>query len=483
MPLTSPIYDRDALAKSVSRLWDDEGLPSLSNYIRIPCISPLFATNPDATRHMDDAVRYLADWVRQLPLEVDPQVHRLEGRTPLLLVDVPPSAGISAEQPTLIYGHFDKQPPGEGWTGGLDPFTPVHRDDRLYGRGAADDGYSVIAALLAIQALDEASIPHGRCLILIEASEESGSPDLPAYLRKLAPVINTPGLVIALDASCLTYERLWVTTSLRGVVSGVLRVDVLEHGVHSGVASSVVPSSFRILRNILDRVEDSRTGRILVDELWGDPPNLPPENLTRLTELVTEFTPLPTVPGLQRLANTPAEEILNRAWAPAMAATGVAGVPTLEDAGNVLRAYTAMKLSFRLSPTANVTTAIKALSAVLTQKPPYDARVSFDLTSYSSGWSSPDYPSWLANAIDEASCSYFGSPAASFGDGASIPFLSMLNEQFPTIPYLVTGILGPNSNPHGPGENLFLPAVKALTASVAHVLSVASVRVVAGQTK
>jgi len=467
-------YDRSLLAQIVSRIWDNEGLPTLADYVRIPCISPLFTTSPSASEHMDQAVHCLAEWARQRPFVADVQVHRLDGRTPMLVVDVAPSRRTPDLSPTLIYGHFDKQPPGDGWAEGLDAFTPTQRHDRLYGRGAADDGYSVFAALIAVQALNEMNVPYGRCLVLIEASEESGSRDLPAYLRELGPVIGTPRLIVCLDADCISYDRLWVTTSLRGVVSGILRVDVLEHGVHSGIASGVVPSSFRILRNLLDRVEDSETGRILLTGLWGDAPDQPPEGLSESAGLVTDFAPLPTIPGLRRLADTPVKELRNRAWSPAMAVTGASGLPALEHAGNVLRPYTALKLSFRVSPTADITAAISALSASLTRRPPYGARVSFDLTSHSSGWVGDDHPSWLANAIEEASCSFYGASTASFGDGASIPFMSMLREQFPSTPYLVTGLLGPNSNAHGPDENLYVPAVKALTASVAHVLSAAA---------
>ncbi len=148
-----------------------------------------------------------------------------------------------------------------GWRDGLGPWLPVREGDRLYGRGGADDGYAAFASLGAIEAVHAAGGAHARCIVLIEASEESGSPDLPAHIEALADRLGTPSLVVCLDSGCLDYERLWVTTSLRGLAGGKLKVEILGNGVHSGDASGVVPDTFRIVRHLLDRVEDAAIRR------------------------------------------------------------------------------------------------------------------------------------------------------------------------------------------------------------------------------
>ena len=191
------------------------------------------------------------------------EVFRLEGRTPVILIDVPATMAIAdAQAPVLFYGHLDKQPEASGWSADMGPWTPVLKDGRLYGRGAADDGYAMFGALGAILAVDAQALPRCRCLVLIEACEESGSFDLPAYIEHLKTRLATPSLVVCLDSGCGDYEQLWLTTSLRGMVGGSLRVDVLEEGVHSGLASGIVASSFRILRSLLSRLEDEQTGDI-----------------------------------------------------------------------------------------------------------------------------------------------------------------------------------------------------------------------------
>ena len=193
------------------------------------------------------------------------EVIRLEGRTPLIFFEVPATrsdASGSAET-VMFYGHLDKQPEFNGWRHDLGPWTPKYEDGKLYGRGGADDGYAVYAALTAIQSLDAQGIPRPRCVGLIETCEESGSVDLPAYIQALKARLGQVGLVVCLDSGAGNYDQLWLTTSLRGMVSGVLKVEILTEGVHSGDASGLVPSSFRIMRQVLDRLEDSATGRLL----------------------------------------------------------------------------------------------------------------------------------------------------------------------------------------------------------------------------
>src|SRR5881394_901715 len=243
----------------VQKAWDGDIIPALTEYIRIPAKSPMFDAQWAEHGHIDRAVTLITEWARARKIEgLTLEVVRLPGRTPVILMETPGAGGDTV----LLYGHCDKQPEMVGWAADAGPWIPVRRGNRLFGRGAGDDGYAAFAALTAIEALQAQGVAHRRCVVLIEASEESGSPDLPAYVEALADRIR-PDLVVCLDSGCGDYEHLWATTSLRGVVNGVLTVEVLTEGVHSGAASGIVPSSFRIARELLSRLEDERTGEII----------------------------------------------------------------------------------------------------------------------------------------------------------------------------------------------------------------------------
>jgi acetylornithine deacetylase/succinyl-diaminopimelate desuccinylase-like protein len=368
---------------------------------------------------------------------------------------------------------MDKQPEFTGWAEGLSPWTPVLRNGRLYGRGGADDGYAVFGSLLALKALAEQKIPHARCVILIEGSEESGSPDLPAYIDALAGRIGEPSLVVCLDAECGNYDQFWCTTSLRGNLTGTLRVQVLREGVHSGMASGIVASSMRIARNLLERVEDANTGRIKVDALHA---TVPEDRLQQARAAAVALGSnvqgkLPFVPGMKPMSDDPYELLLNSTWRPTLSTTGVDGMPTLENAGNVLRPYTTLKLSFRLPPGVDPQRAANAVKEMLERDPPYGASVKFDADSAMSGWNAPSTAPWLEKAIQSASKSCFGRDAMYMGTGGTIPFMGMLSEKFPRTQFLVTGVLGPQSNAHGPNEFLDIATGKRVTACVALVVA------------
>ena len=252
--------DTGKIRDFVQKTWDQSIVPTLHECVKIPAKSPMFDAQWREHGHIDRAVELLRGWASERPIEgLRIEVVRLEGRTPVIFMEAP---GTGTDT-VLLYGHLDKQPEMIGWAEGTGPWTPVRRGDKLYGRGVGDDGYATFAALTAIQALQEQRARHARCIVLIEACEESGSVDLPYYVDALKAKLGTPSLVVCLDSGCGNYEQLWGTTSLRGVVGGVLTVEVLTEGVHSGAASGIVPSSFRILRQLLDRIEDSRTGQIL----------------------------------------------------------------------------------------------------------------------------------------------------------------------------------------------------------------------------
>jgi acetylornithine deacetylase/succinyl-diaminopimelate desuccinylase-like protein len=454
----------------VQRAWDGEIVPALTEYIRIPAKSPMFDAKWAEHGHIERAVTLITDWARQRRIEgLTIDVVRLEGRTPVILMETPGAGGDTV----LLYGHCDKQPEMVGWAADGGPWTPVRRGNRLFGRGAGDDGYAAFAALTAIEALQAQGVRHSRCVVLIEASEESGSPDLPFYVEKLAERIR-PGLVVCLDSGCGDYDHLWATTSLRGVVSGTLKVEVLGEGVHSGAASGIVPSSFRILRQVLDRLEDSRTGEIVVRECHVE---VPPHRLAEVKAVAATlgdeiWRRFPFVSGMQPVTTNNVEALLNNTWRPALAVIGVDGIPALADGGNVLRPQTSLKLSLRLPPTCDAPRAVARVKQVLEADPPYGARVSFSTAERpGSGWNAPAMAEWLRASVERASTAYFGKPPMFDGLGGSIPFMDMLGKRFPEAQFLVTGVMGPGSNAHGPNEFIDLPTGVRVTACVANVLA------------
>ena len=464
--------------ESSERIWEKEILPALDRYIRIPNKSPAFDPDWVKSGHMEAAVKLIADWCRaqapHLPgLELE--VVRLKDkdgkdRTPVIYMEVP---GTKSDDTVLLYGHLDKQPEMTGWREGLTPWTPVREGDKLYGRGGADDGYSAFASLAAIRLLKEQGLPHARCVILIEACEESGSYDLPAYIEALAPRIGKPSLVVCLDSGCANYEQLWMTTSLRGMVAGNLRVDVLTEGVHSGDASGIVASSFRVMRQVLSKVEDEATGRVKVDALHVEIPAERREQAKAAAKVLGDevYTKFPWVQGMRPMSQDGAELVLNRTWKPALSVTGVDGMPPLQSAGNVLRPFTTFKLSMRIPPRVDPKAASKALKEALEKDPPYGAKVSFEGDKASTGWDAPPLAGWLSKAVETASKMYFGQPAMAMGEGGTIPFMGMLGERFPEAQFLITGLLGPGSNAHGPNEFLHIPTGKKLTCCVASVIA------------
>ncbi|TAN03552.1 MAG: M20/M25/M40 family metallo-hydrolase [Rhodanobacteraceae bacterium] len=461
----------------IGKLWDDEVVPRITEYIRIPNKSPMFDKDWAAHGHMDAAVALMEKWARA-KLQSLPgatlEVVRLPNRTPLIFIDVPASGNAArADDCVLLYGHLDKQPEMTGWSEGLGPWTPVLKGDRLYGRGGADDGYAIFGSLSALLALHEQGVPHARCAVMIEACEESGSPDLPHYVDHLAPRIGSPSLVVCLDSGCANYDQLWLTTSLRGMTGGELKVEVLTEGVHSGDASGVVPDSFRLIRQLLSRLEDPATGTIVPKQLYVEVPAERVEQAKQCAAILGDevYSKFPWTDGMRPVSEDKVELILNRTWRPQLAVTGADGLPPLESAGNVLRPSTALKLSLRVPPTANGAKAGELVKKLLEADPPNGAKVTFKLEKDGSGWNAPQLSEWLNAAVGQASRDAFGQPAAYMGEGGSIPFMGMLGEKFPRAQFLITGVLGPHSNAHGPNEFLHIPTGKKVSQVVASVVA------------
>jgi acetylornithine deacetylase/succinyl-diaminopimelate desuccinylase-like protein len=467
--------DAELASAHVDRTWDNDIVPVLHDYVRIPNVSVAYDPDWATAGHMSEAVELVRGWCQgrvDAGLEgATVEVHEIEGRTPVLLVDVPPTGEGAADDTVLLYGHLDKQPPFTGWRDGLGPWEPVVDGDRLYGRGSADDGYSTFSALTALEAVRAAGGSHARCMVLIEASEESGSPDLPAHLDALGDRLGEPSLVIALDSWCGDWDRLWITTSLRGLVDLTLEVEVLTEGVHSGSAGGVVPSSFRILRSLLSRIEEDRTGELLVRELHVDIPEHRLRQITATAPGLGAFEERYPFAGDTRPERPSTEQMLiARTWQPALEVVGIEGAPSPGEAGNVLRPSTAVKLSFRLPPTADPEAAADAIERRLTADAPYDARVTVRRGAAEPGWHAPPETPWLAQAVESASVEVFGQPHRSLGEGGTIPFMGMLGRRYPAAQFVITGVLGPESNAHGPNEFLHLPTARKVTTAVAHIL-------------
>ncbi|MBQ0934033.1 M20 family metallopeptidase [Ideonella paludis] len=482
-PEKLPALDAQQLASFVDEAWAERIVPCLTEYIAVPAKSPMFDPEWEAHGLIDKVVRDAAAWVesRKVP-GLTLEVVRQPGRTPVIFFEVPATKAGST-QTVLMYGHLDKQPEFSGWRSDLGPWTPKLEGDKLYGRGGADDGYAVYAAVSAIEALKAQNLPHPRIVGLIESCEESGSFDLPIYLDALRPRLGDVSLVVCLDSGAGNYDQLWLTTSLRGNITGTLKVEILTEGIHSGDASGLVPSSFRIMRQVLDRLEDAKTGQLLPAVFHCE---IPAERVAQAQatadilgdEVWKRYPWACGADGAFALPTTKdsVQALLNRTWRPTLSITGVDGMPALANAGNVLRPYTAFKLSLRLPPLVEGHEAAVQLKALLEDNAPYNAKVTFHpdgrMNNWgATGWNAPSLAPWLEQAMDRASRDYFGAPLGYIGQGGTIPLMNLLQQGFPSAQMMVCGVLGPKSNAHGPNEFLHLPYARRLTAAVAQVVA------------
>ncbi|GGI91561.1 M20/M25/M40 family metallo-hydrolase [Legionella impletisoli] len=463
------MLNADNLYAFITKQWEDSIIPSLCEFIKIPNKSPHFDHDWEKHGFMDKAVQHVVSWCKaNAPRGLALEVIRQKGKTPLIYMEIPGET----EDTILLYGHLDKQPEMTGWDKDHGPWDPVIKDGRLYGRGAADDGYAAYAALTAICALQEQEVSHPRCVIIIEASEESGSQDLPFYIETLKDKIGTPNLIICLDSGAGNYDQLWMTTSLRGNIVGELSVELLKEGIHSGYGSGIAADSFRVIRALLSRIEHEQTGEVIVEELQCD---IPPERINEAAEQAnvldeSVYQSLPFHSGVKPVTSNIQQLLLNRTWRAALTITGAEGLPAIEDAGNVLRPKTTLKLSMRIPPLTNADKAAEVLERKLTHTPPYKAKIRFKVEDKAPGWHAPIMPEWLSEAVNEASMKFYKKPAMYMGEGGTIPFMAMLGKAYPKAEFMITGVLGPNSNAHGPNEFLHLDMAKKLTACVAFVI-------------
>ncbi|MDP1742220.1 M20 family metallopeptidase [Polaromonas sp.] len=479
--IPAALLDTAQALTDVSARWDGDIVQQISDYITIPAKSPSFDADWAGHGHIETVMRNAAAWVEAQKVEgLKLEIVRIQGRTPVLFFEVPATKTASTDT-VLMYGHLDKQPEFTGWRSDLGPWTPKYEDGKLFGRGGADDGYAVYASIAAIQALKAQNVPHPRIVGLVETCEESGSYDLLPYVDALRTRLGEVGLVICLDSGAGNYDQLWLTTSLRGMASGVLKVQILTEGVHSGDASGLVPSSFRIMRQVLDLLEDSKTGTLLPQSFHCEIPAERLEQAKATAQILGDqiYKRFPWAHYDCGGANTfalptttdPVEALLNRTWKPTLSVTGADGFPEMGNAGNVLRPYTAFKLSLRLPPLVDAASAVQELKALLEDNAPYQAKVTFESAGGATGWNAPGTAPWFDKALDDASQAYYGAPCGTIGQGGTIPLMNMLSQGFPKAQMMVCGVLGPKSNAHGPNEFLHVPYAKKITAAVAHVIA------------
>ncbi|MED5398347.1 MAG: M20/M25/M40 family metallo-hydrolase [Candidatus Thermoplasmatota archaeon] len=466
--------DIDWINGRSDEIWEQSILPSLSEFIEIKALSPLFEPAWAELGELDATIELFCKWLDEQDLDgMSYETHRIEDKSPVLLVSID---GTGPGE-VIFYSHLDKQPSKpELWSEGLHPLKAVRRDPWLYGRGSIDDGYGGYLCVTSVKLLQEAGIPHPRCTFLIETCEESGSFDLPPYLEALSRQLGDPDMIVVLDSGGPDYDHIWMTEALRGLVSGTLSVRVSNEGIHSGTSGGSIPSSFRIQRMLLDRVEDSSTGEVLIPEMHVNISDEIRGKAAALAEVVGDslWDQLPTVDSLVRVADTTEDMIIGMNWQPTLSIIGADGMPPVQVAGNVLRTNTDLKLSFRIPPGVDSETVLAKAKAILEANPPYGAAVTFTPDSCADGFHAPPMEGKVRDAIHDASMQLTGLPPLASWTGGTIPFMAMMQGKYPNAMFLCTGASGPGNNAHGPDEKMLIPSAKRLTAALSVTVSAIS---------
>lgn len=463
--------DLDSMAENADRIWEESILPSLSEFIEIHALSPMFEPNWDELGELQATLDLFCSWLDNQGLQgMSYNVHRIANHSPVLLVTI---EGTGSGE-VLFYSHLDKQPSRPHlWSEGLHPLKAVRRDPFLYGRGSVDDGYGGYLCVTAIRLLQEAGIPHPKATFLIETCEESGSYDLPPYLEELTEDLGNPDLVVVLDSGGPSYEHIWVTEALRGLVAGNLSVRVSHEGVHSGMSGGAIPSSFRIQRMLLDRIENSQTGEVLIPEMHVEISDNIMQQATALAEVLGDelWSSLPTVETLESQSKDVSEMLLDINWRPALSVIGADGIPSVQSAGNVLRTNTDLKISFRIPPGVNAEEVQDVVKQILEANPPYGAEVTYNPTEPADGFHAPPLHEGIASALESASLHLTGKPPMSTWIGGTIPFMAMIQNKYPNAFFLCTGSSGPGNNAHGPDEKLHIPHSKRVNVALAAAIA------------
>lgn len=453
----------------IDRYWEEEALPALMEFGRIPNVSPAFAPTWSEDGHMDRAAAFLKSWAESRPIAgITVELLRSDMRTPLIFIEIPGDT----DETVLIYGHLDKQPPMLPWREGLDPWEPVREGDLVYARGLADDGYSIFAALGAVEAAKRSGKKLPRVCVLIEACEESGSPDLRHYVSLLKERIGSPTVVITLDSEDRDGDRLWLTQSLRGLVNGFLTVETMPGTMHSGLATGVVPSAQRILRMLLARIENPDTGHVLNEVVSPPLTDEFRDYADTVARDVSGYLDSYELPyGLQAAADTLPELVANNLVRAGLEVTGLSGLPDAERSGNVMVGKLVARLSMRIPPGVDPETVATELKRVLETDPPYGAKVTYEPKDRDWGYMAKPYSTRMRERVHAATKECFGTEPGLLGVGASIPFVQVMVNEFPNAEHILTGILSQSSHAHGPNENMSVRKVKRLTHFVATFLA------------
>jgi acetylornithine deacetylase/succinyl-diaminopimelate desuccinylase-like protein len=457
--------DKRIIKPYIEKLFATNVLPNLQEFIKIPNCSPNYDGDWEKNGNAVKAASFLANWVQGLNLK-NAEVSLLKdpGHTPFIYIDVKATRP-GDDRTILMYGHLDKQPAFTGWSEGLGPQIPVVKDGKLYGRGSSDDGYATFASVSSIKACQDNGWDLPRMVILIEGAEESFTDDLFYYVNQLKTVIGTPSMVMCLDSGCADYERLWVSTNLRGVISISLKVSVMTtQGIHSGLGGGLVPDSFMIIRQLLDRIENPETGDMLEPSLFVEIPEDRNKQIDAMMKVVGDkyLDNIPWFGKTHPLDKNLKDTIIRNTWKPTLVITGCDGLPDTSTAGNVLRGFTELRLSIRLPPGIDSTKAGETIKAILEKDPPYNAKVEATVVNTGDGWNLNSFSEKLGNTLNIASQRFFNSDMCFFGEGGSVPFVKFFNESFPKADFAVLGVCGPTSNIHGPDENLTLDFVQKL---------------------
>jgi acetylornithine deacetylase/succinyl-diaminopimelate desuccinylase-like protein len=249
--------DKESVNKTIEKYWQDWWVKGLGDFVRVPNLTPMVDDKYLENGLLEQAMDLVDNYINKLEIKgLSRKIFKTEKGLPLITYIVEPSEGVTRN--VMVYGHIDKQPYGEGWD--TDPKDPVIKGDCMYGRGSADDGYSAFSCMLAVKVGQELGVKMPRICLVLETEEESGSASLIPLLNQAKDVIGTPDVCLCMDSGAFDYNKLWVTSSLRGICILDLTVQVGKAGYHSGEVGGIVPETFRIVRQLLDRLDDSKTG-------------------------------------------------------------------------------------------------------------------------------------------------------------------------------------------------------------------------------
>ena len=461
------------LINTVEQLWNDTAMPALMDSVRIPAKSTAFDSHWEQNGYLFQACQLAQKWIQSVFPQAHTEILSEKGRTPCLFLDIASTSNELGNKTVVFYGHLDKQPEAGGWSDGLAPWMPVIRNGKLYGRGCADDGYSLFSMAVAVRALEKEGLPHPRIVGLFETQEESGSLDLPHYLDKLQQKIGQPLAFIVLDNHCGDYERVWLSASLRGTICGTLEVQSMSFGVHSGTYSGMVPDPFGIAQALVARLHDPVTGVVKIDSCYTPIPEKKIAELQKAAQVLGNkvWNHAPLLTGVNTKLKDNAEILIQETWKPALTVIGISGLPDIANAGNVVPGKIALRLSMRIPPHIDVEKAARDIETALTTDVPFGCISSWSHVEALPGWASRKEDSFIERSFNTASLKYFGTEAAITGQGGSISIISEFEKFFPAAEMILTGVLGPESNAHAPDESLDLEYTKKLTAVVAEVIS------------